>query len=65
MIVQPPTRYEDYNFRSETEDPSRMTKVFRSVRTNRFIIPAEYDVLIEFEPKSGDPGFTDKQQAAI
>lgn len=65
VIVQPPTGYLDYNFRSETEDPTKMTKVFRSVRTNRFIIPDEYDVLIEFEPKSGDPGYNKRQQAAI
>ena len=64
VIVQPPTLYQDYNFRSETEDPSKMSKVFRSVRTNRFIIPDAYDVLIEFEPKKGDPGYNDQQQAA-
>lgn len=64
VIVQPPTLYQDYNFRSETEDPSKMSKVFKSVRTNRFIIPDAYDVLIEFEPKKGDPGYNDAQQAA-
>lgn len=39
IIVQPPTAYNDYNYRAETEDPSKMSKIFRSVRTNRFIIP--------------------------
>lgn len=41
-----------------------MTKLFISRRTRRFIIPDEYDVLIDFEPYDGDLAFNEAQQEA-
>jgi hypothetical protein len=38
-----------------------MTKLFISKRTRRFIIPDEYDVLIDFEPYDGDLAFNEAQ----
>lgn len=42
-----------------------MTKIFNSVRAQRFLIPDIYDVLIEFEPRGNDPGLTADEQAAL
>lgn len=41
-----------------------MTKLFVSRRTRRFLIPDEYDVLIDFEPQNGDTSFNQAQQDA-
>lgn len=42
-----------------------MTKIFNSVRAQRFLIPDIYDVLIEFEPRGNDPGLTADEQSAL
>jgi hypothetical protein len=40
-----------------------MVKVYRSVRTNKFLVPDIYTVLIEFEPKTADPAYADDEDA--
>lgn len=66
IIVQPPGVYYDVSpqANSQTDDPFQMVKLYSSKRTNRFIIPDIYDVMIEFEPRSDDPGYTDEAQDA-
>lgn len=66
IIVQPPGTYYDVSpqLNQQTDDPFQMVKLYSSKRTNRFIIPDIYDVMIEFEPKSDDPGYTDEAQDA-
>lgn len=52
IIVQPRGEYLDFNFRSQTNNPLKMTKVFKSYFGRKYIIPAEYDVFIDFAPIS-------------
>jgi hypothetical protein len=52
VIVQPRGKYLDFNFRSQTTDPERMTKVFKSYFGRKYLIPAEYDVYLDFAPIS-------------
>ena len=42
--------YYPFNFRSQTNNPDKMTKVFKAQFGREFLIPAEYDVLIDFAP---------------
>jgi hypothetical protein len=41
-----------------------MSKVFISKFGTRYLIPAEYDVYIEFSPAKGDPNLNAEAQAA-
>lgn len=50
IIVQPRGQYLDFNFRSQTNNPAKMTKVFKSYYGRKYIIPAEYDIFIDFAP---------------
>lgn len=52
IIVQPRGEYLDFNFRSQTNNPAKMTKVFKSFFGRKYVIPAEYDVFIDFAPIS-------------
>lgn len=52
IIVQPRDKFYDFNFRSETNNPEKMTKVRKSYQGAKYIIPAEYDVLVSFAPVS-------------
>lgn len=56
VIVQPKGQYLDFNFRSQTNNPQKMTKVFRSSFGRKYIIPAEYDIFLDFAPISYEPG---------
>lgn len=42
----------DFNFKVQTNNPEKMTKVFKSAYGRKYIIPAEYDVFIDFAPIS-------------
>jgi hypothetical protein len=50
VIVQPRAKYYPFNFRSQTNNPDKMTKVFKAQFGRKFLIPAEYDILIDFAP---------------
>ena len=52
FIVQPRGKFYDFNFRSETNNPEKMTKVRKSQDGSKYIIPAEYDILVSFAPIS-------------
>lgn len=52
IIVQPRGKFLDFNFRSQTNNPAKMTKVFKSLYGRKYVIPAEYDVFIDFAPIS-------------
>jgi hypothetical protein len=52
VIIQPRGKWLDFNFRSQTQDPEKFTKVFRSVFGRKYIIPAEYDIFLDFAPIS-------------
>jgi hypothetical protein len=58
IIVQPRGKWLDFNARSQTQDPEKMTKVFKSVFGRKYVIPAEYDVFIDFAPISYAKGST-------
>jgi hypothetical protein len=64
VIVQPRAAYLDFNYRDQTSNPNEMVKLFISKRTRRFILPDDYDVLIDFEPATGDSAFNKAQQDA-
>lgn len=50
--MQPRGKFYDFNFRSQTNNPEKMTKVFKSYYGRKYVIPAEYDVFIDFAPIS-------------
>jgi hypothetical protein len=50
VIVQPRGKYYPFNFRSQTNNPDKMSKVFKAQFGRKFLIPAEYDILIDFAP---------------
>lgn len=52
VIVQPRLQWYDFNFRSQTNNPAKMTKVFKSSFGRKYVIPAEYDIFIDFAPIS-------------
>lgn len=52
IIVQPKGKFLDFNFRSQTNNPDKMTKVFKSSFGRKYLIPAEYDIFIDFAPIS-------------
>ena len=52
VIVQPRGKWYDFNFRSQTNNPAKMTKVYKSSFGRKYVIPAEYDVFIDFAPIS-------------
>lgn len=52
VIVQPRGQFLDFNFRSQTNNPAKMTKVFKSTFGRKYLIPAEYDIFIDFAPIS-------------
>ena len=55
VIVQPRGKFLDFNWRSQTSNPDRMTKVFLSQYGRKYIIPAEYDIYIDFAPIKYSP----------
>lgn len=61
IIVQPKGKFLDFNFRSQTNNPEKMTKVFRSSFGRKYLIPAEYDIFIDFAPISYEPGIAQAQ----
>lgn len=56
VIVQPRGKFYDFNFRSQTTNPDVMTKVFKSYFGRKYLIPAEYDVFLDFAPISYTTG---------
>ena len=50
VLMQPRDKYYDFNFRSQTNNPDKYTKVFRSRFGRKYLIPAEYDILVLFGP---------------
>lgn len=56
VIVQPRGKFLDFNFRSQTNNPEKMTKVFKSTFGRKYLIPAEYDIFIDFAPISFTKG---------
>ena len=58
VIVQPRGKFYDFNFRSQTNNPEKMTKVFKSKFGRKYLIPAEYDIFIDFAPISYAKGTT-------
>lgn len=52
LIVQPRGKFYDYNFMAETNNPEKMSMVRKSFPGAKYIIPAEYDVMIDFAPIS-------------
>jgi len=52
VIVQPRDKFLDFNFRSQTNNPEKMTKVFKSTFGRKYLIPAEYDIFLDFAPIS-------------
>jgi hypothetical protein len=52
VIVQPRGMYYPFNFRSQTNNPEKMTKVYKAQFGRKFLIPAEYDIFIDFAPIS-------------
>ena len=48
--MQPPGKFYDYNFRSESTDPTTQTFVGKHRQGQKFVIPAEYDIFIEVNP---------------
>ena len=61
IIVQPRGQFFDFNWKVPTEDPKKMSKVFKSYFGRKYIIPAEYDVFIDFAPIS----FKEKDQDSL
>jgi hypothetical protein len=45
----------DFNFKIQTNNPAKMTKVFKSYFGRKYVIPAEYDIFIDFAPISYKP----------
>jgi len=45
----------DFNPQYETDNPAEMVKLFVSKFGTRYLVPAEYDVIIEFSPVGDDP----------
>ena len=52
VIVQPRNKFLDFNFRSQTNNPEKMTKVFKSTFGRKYLIPAQYDIFLYFAPIS-------------
>ena len=52
VIMQPKGKFIDYNFRSQTNNPDKYVKVFKSRFGRKFLFPAEYDIFIDFAPIS-------------
>lgn len=52
VYVQPRGQILDFNFKSQTNDPLLMTKVFKAYFGRQFVIPAEYDIYIDYSPLS-------------
>ena len=52
LCNQPKGKFLDFNFRSQTNNPDKMTKVFKSSFGRKYLIPAEYDIFIDFAPIS-------------
>lgn len=50
--MQPPEKYYDYNFRSETNDPTKQVYVGLSQYGRKYVFPAEYDIFVDFAPIS-------------
>ena len=48
--MQPPGKFYDYNFRSESTDPTTQTFLGKHLPGQKFVIPAEYDIFIEVNP---------------
>jgi hypothetical protein len=55
IIVQPQDKYEDFNPQYQGNDPDKMSKLFVSQFGTRYLIPAEYEVYVEFSPSNADP----------
>ena len=53
LITQPRNQYHDYN---QEHPKNNETKVFKSTPGRKFLIPAEYDVLILFHPLRNTAG---------
>jgi hypothetical protein len=52
----------DFNFRNQTNQPAEMTKAFKSNYGQRFLIPAEYDVMIDVGPSGDDPNISNQSE---
>lgn len=50
VIVQPRGKYYSFNFQSQTNNPEKMSKVFKAYFGRKFLIPSEYDILLDFAP---------------
>lgn len=54
--MQPPDLIYDYNYRSETNNPTKQTYVGLSQFGRKYVFPAEYDIFIDFEPVAYNSG---------
>ena len=50
VYVQPRGKFYPFNFQSQTNNPDKMSKIFKSQFGRKFLIPAEYDIMIDFAP---------------
>lgn len=64
VILQPNNAYYDYNRLGETNDPAKLTKIWKSSFGTRYLIPAEYNVYVSFSPQKDDPNLNADAQAA-
>lgn len=46
VVVQPNDGFYDFNRLGETDDPAKLSKLFLSKFGTRFLVPAEYDVIV-------------------
>ena len=54
--MQPPDKFYDYNFQTETKDPLKQTYVGVSQFGRKYVFPAEYDIFIMFMPEAYNGG---------
>lgn len=54
--MQPPEKFYDYNFQSETNDPLKQTYIGVSQFGRKYVFPAEYDIFIMFMPEAYNGG---------
>lgn len=55
VVMQPPDKFYDFNFRAQTQYPAKQSFVGISQWDRTFIFPAEYDIFLDYSPSEYYP----------
>lgn len=56
VVMQPPEKFYDFNYRDLTNNPAKASYVGKSNTGRKYVFPAEYDIFIDVSPYAYNSG---------